>query len=297
MATIPIPMNKTANRLLQWPLADLLKNKGIQVQRFSWNPEQTRTFIGKEQTKITLPAHAIENTIKESATDAVTLELVELYTKSSMLFAGRTSTSDDRILHNYGQLFIQLYHKQVPLRLIKPITIQLQEQTLKKDALEERLYRSGTTTTRSFSGQAGVDWKQSDSPILRAAMGKLKYSFRFQLQKLGWVQCAAPLPAQSKQVMVSARYRSDAGPLDEKVAFLLFDKYQAMASMYPQNRHFSAFNIPAGQKATIIILGRRKSMYFFGKQSTDKTTNTSFEIPLERHSIQQLFTNLKLLNT
>jgi hypothetical protein len=291
MATTPIPMNRTAGRLMQWSLVDVFNNKGVQVQRFTWDPTQQTTFFGEQGTKISLLPHTIRNTVRASSTEPVALEFVELYDKAQMVFAGKTTTSEDALLHAYGQLFLQIRQGHAILPFDQPITVALPKPVAGKiQTTHHRLFKTIKTVTRPFGQKAGLDWKayHTDS-ILN--MGE--ETIQLSVQQPGWIQCAGNLPGRYKKVMVSARYHSNYGPLDEKMAYLIFHDFNAVARMYPQSRHFTAFNMPEGLAATVVILGRRKSMYFIGTSELVQTANTMVQVPMQLKPIDKIITMLK----
>lgn len=273
-------------------LSNTLKARGIQLQQFKWNPYRQATFVGAQNTKILLPAHAMLNTNGLPVTGTVDLKLIELYSRADMLCAGRTSSSEDRLLHNGAQLYFQAFQHGEPLVPCQPIQIELGKSGFEKPN-DWSVFIGSTGVTRPFGGAASFDWKAC--PSCSTSFLDLSSPFKavFTTKNLGWLQLARPMSRKNDRTMVSVRYQTPLGPLEEKFAFLVFEKSNTLAKMYAQGRQFTAFNLPEKKAATIIVLGRRKHNYFMGAQFVPHLQNRMTTVQLEVAPIEKIMAFIK----
>ncbi|QHT67954.1 hypothetical protein GXP67_15555 [Rhodocytophaga rosea] len=99
--------------------ADLSSIFDTNKQEFKINNEKDTTITCQDGTIIKIPKHSF--TVSES--DSIRFVVKEVYTKSDMIKAGLSTTSNNRILESKGMVYIQSLHDQTELALNKPIEI------------------------------------------------------------------------------------------------------------------------------------------------------------------------------
>ena len=92
--------------------------------------------------------------------------------------------------------------------------------------------------------------------------------------------------------MVSARQVSHIEKFDDLVAYLVFKDLNSVTRMYPGEHHFTSFNIPVKQAATVVMMGLHQKQLYFGTQAIDRTSNKIVYVNLDGGSESQLLTVL-----
>jgi hypothetical protein len=102
-------------------------------------------------------------------------------------------------------------------------------------------------------------------------------------------------PKKVPRTMVSARGIAPVEELEELAAYVVFQRLNAVTRMYPNGSRFTGVNIPANQAATIVMIGFRQGVWFYGAHKMDKTSGLSVNVTLEPVVETQLLEYLKKL--
>jgi len=88
-------------------MTDIFSEMKKESQSFKSSGSQEISFIGKEGTKITIPAYAFETLDGKKVTGEIKIELKEFYKISDMIAAGLTTAADSDQLETGGMIYIE----------------------------------------------------------------------------------------------------------------------------------------------------------------------------------------------
>jgi hypothetical protein len=249
-------------------------------QQYSIDPSRHSMVIGEGGTRFNFTAQGLEDESGAPASGLVTLQLWELYSKRAMLLGMRPTFSEDRLLESAGQILLLARQNGRPLRLCRPLSVEMPLPEGSRNPLSMRLYTGATAATRPFRAERSFDWRLAEPKAVKIKkIGQRKY-FAFELREFNWATCANLLARKAARVMISARPVCAVDVFDELSAYICFGDYNAAAGLFPSGSGFTIFNIPVGLRADIIMLGARQGRFYFGQTCIAKTSGRMVYVPM-----------------
>ena len=216
----------------------------------------------------------------------------EIFNRSEMVLSNKFSTSADQFMESLAQIYIQASYNGELLKLREPIHIQLPHLELAKGQNNPRLFQASKATSKAFSFDQAFDWQRVPKRgISLKKEGKERF-YSFQVERMNWYACNVQPSKKQKQDMLSIKYHCKWGGLEQGVAFLFFQKHNAVARMYPQGQSFTSFNIPHSESVYAIIIGVKEEQLFWGELFIPKISNMTHILEVkpknEAHVLQRL---------
>lgn len=140
-------------------LEDFHKTYAKPVQAFVIDASKENTLTCKEGTKVTFPANALVSAkTGKYVLGKIKVFITEYYTKSDMLLAKLSTTSNGHLLESGGMLKIEAYANSEKLKLKDGLTATIQMPAKKKMKSDMQLF-TGVQT------QNGINWKLA--PVIK----------------------------------------------------------------------------------------------------------------------------------
>ena len=146
----------------QSTLTGLLKNIAPPMQSFSVSSGQTKTIVGEKGTKVTFYSNSFkkkDGTILSSG--QINIVLQEMLTGPEMILAGKTTTSNGRLLVSGGQIFIKAYLGNEELLINKSARPIVEIPTNSNDNM--KLFIGNIKANDSIIGDSTNDWTLVDT--------------------------------------------------------------------------------------------------------------------------------------
>ena len=133
-------------------LADIYNSCEKPAQSFTFAPNEDKTIICKEGTKITIHANSLvyEETSK-TVSDKVTLKVTEYYKISDIILARLSTSSDGKPLETGGMIKLEAYAKGKKLKL--------KEGEITEIAFPYKKKKEGMQLFNGFWDKNGINWK------------------------------------------------------------------------------------------------------------------------------------------
>ncbi len=259
-------------------LEEFLQKHGPRPQVFSVYAAQENTIVGRAGTRLSFPAHALRHPNGQAVEGEIELHLTEVFGPAAMMLSNRSSTSEDRLLESSGQIQIYAYQNGSPLVLEEALQVELPVPEDLRNPLGMRLFEARHATVQAFPERKRFDWRLTETPMVHIRKLNGRKYYVFQIHRFNSYECAGWLPVRRKtRVMVSVRPIIGTDKMDGELAFLSFPGLNTVVRMYRGGSAFTAFNIPAGLTAEVLILGIRGGQLYLGRnrfnQAKDKVAN------------------------
>lgn len=271
-----------------------LEGYGMSVQTFVINPSRRTTIVGHLGTRFTFFPGTFTDAAGQLVTDAVTVQLREVFTKDEMIFCGLPTTSEDRLLESAGQFHLAAHSTAGELFLRKAITVELPIRDQISNPVAMRLFRGSSSSTRAYRSGFNFDWKLAKDQHLSLVRNIGKRYFHFSIDTLNWWNCDSFIKARNK-VMLSVKMESAIEHFEDKLAFLVFRDINAVVRMYPTGRRFSAINIPTQLTATLFVMASAGEQLYIGEAEIMRTSNRMLRLPLQAIAEADLVERIKKL--
>lgn len=262
-------------------LEAFFKKNQLTPQLFTINPTRRTTIVGKRGTRITILPDSLVDFSGNLVKGEVQIQLLEVFNNRDAFYLNTFSASEDSVLDMGGQLLIHASQNYFPLRVTRPIPVEMPCQAKLKNPIGMRLFSGGVSSTRPFNEQPSFEWKLISNKKLKISKtGNRKY-FSFFLLDFNWVGCGIKLKSKRGGSMISAKYVNALGELDECVAFLHFNKRNAIVKLHASGQRFTRFNVPHREEADLIILGLLDGNFYAGIRHFNQLGNQLLRVELQ----------------
>jgi len=272
-------------------LEDCFSLHGLSPQTFAIDPNRHSTIVGKNGAHINIPPQSLVDFSGQLVSGEVQLQLLEVFTKREIVLSQTFTTSEDKLLEMGGQLFLQATQNYLPLKLIKPIPVDIPMVQGIRNPVAMRLYQGSTSITRSFGESPVFDWKSSEKKKLPISKLNGHKYYRFYLLDFDWVGCGGLPARRSQHSMVSAKYVNALGELDDSMAILSLDHRRSVVRMHNSGHRFTSFNLPLKEPAHLMVFGLREGRLFAGMTQIPKLSNKLIRVELKAVDEEDLLIN------
>lgn len=273
---------------------------------------------GIEGTRITIPKGSLVDSHGDAVEGTVTIQLIEFYKKSDMIFGNLHTQANGELLESGGMIYISAMQKDEELFIAsdKKISIQFTGKELKdsmllfnavagNDKLDWKLndyYQTKTDTVYSKTKwRGGKHHKYGTSREVKNHKGKKDlemnvYTYNpgfdnliLQTNQLGWINCDR-FSDHKNNTSLSVTYDAGYTPV-VRLVFPLINSM--MASISANDLETQFINIPIGMQVYIIAFAMVDDVpYYFTKRIT-VTANQVEHIDLQKTTLDQLEIDIK----
>jgi hypothetical protein len=283
----------------QMPIKDVYKIASTKSQKFTINTEQPTKIIGKQGTIIYIDAGCLTDENGNVVQGQAEIELVELYSKSSMFFNNKPTVSDGELLVSGGQIFVQAYQNKKPLLIGCPQGVAIQmskelENPYEFDVFNGEPQNDGTVNWRINENQEGWFYELAEQEPQQTQQdpdveGEGNWNeeetspyFRFATKQFGWINCDKfyDLDVEKQDLVVQLKKKPQGKDYQVKVV-AFFDKLLAVMNAYPDAKgNFTLQNVPIGEPVTVLAVVANKTSIYFAQQKVKHTGKKEVEVEL-----------------
>lgn len=260
------------------------------IQTFKFSPNKKIVIKGKKGTIIRIPQNAFCFNNGVAVTSEITIELIEVYTKSDMILNNIQTTSNQQLLETAGMIYIKAFSQNMELTLgeRKPLTIEFPTKQHKRDDMNV-FY--GDTTSQN------IDWHKADGNFrfggdsLYMKNQKTLNKYIFNSTRLGWINCDR---------FVNEKPLTDLIVMSTDIIdgnfYLVFRSINAVMNASIDHTGIKFANIPVGRKATLIAFKKTDDGMFYSENTIIIQENQSIEITLEKVTNKEFKDRIKKLD-
>ncbi len=276
-------------------LNNFFAEKENETRTYSIDAARLTIIVGKHGMRFTFQPLSFCDKEGNPVKGEVQIHLREVFEKGEMVLSNRMSSSEDRLLESAGQFWLFATQNRQPLELTKPIFVEFPVHPALTNPVAVRLFCGSFSTVLPFNAQQIFDWKLMSDKHLRIRKISGKKYFQFEINEFNWYSCQYFFAKRSALTMVSAKCVTDVDTFDDQSAFLVFRDIRSVARMYFSGNRFTAFNIPVGLAASVIIIALKDQQLFFGAQRLESIVSRLVPMTLEPLSESQLLEKLHRL--
>lgn len=277
----------------------VIKNKVSQVpqQSFSVNREYMQTFKvspkkeivikGEKGTIIRIPENAFVDSKGVTVTGEITIELLEIYTKSDMLLNNVQTTSNQKLLETRGMIYLRAISKNIEVNLKKDEFYTIEFPTKNKQKDMNIFY--GDTTSHNINWQQSNRNFRSDYTYIENQKELNKYIFNST--EFGWINCDRFINlTETTDLIVNTTDTLG-------VNFcLVFKSMNSVMNVSDRNGVIKFYNVPVGQPATLIAFKRTSQETFYSSKAVTLQKNQSVPIAMEKLTDKEFKDRIKQLD-
>ena len=256
----------------QSTLTGLLKNIAPPMQSFSVSSGQTKTIVGEKGTKVTFYSNSFkkkDGTILSSG--QINIVLQEMLTGPEMILAGKTTTSNGRLLVSGGQIFIKAYLGNEELLINKSARPIVEIPTNSNDNM--KLFIGNIKANDSIIGDSTNDWTLVDTIAVDRRQDSFgKSVFIFPLDSLTFINCDYfyndPNPKTDVKFTLPNSF------VDSNTQIMIyFPSINSVARAYKfvySGNYFildGGYQVPAGLQAKVIAVAKKGNEFYFEVKS------------------------------
>jgi hypothetical protein len=266
----------------------------VPQQPFTVNHEYLQTFKvaaakkivikGEKGTIIRIPENIFVDTNGAIVTGEITIELLEIYTRSDMILNNIQTTSDSELLETRGMIYIRASSSNMQLSLRKNAFYTIEFPT--KDKQNDMNIFYGDTTNHDINWKQAKDNFRSDITYLDDRNELSKYIFNST--ELGWINCDRFL----NQTATTDLIVNTSDTLEVNFC-LVFKSIKSVMNVSDRKGVIKFYNVPLGQTATLIAFKRTSSEIFYSSETITIQENQMVTIELEKLSDKEFKNKLK----
>lgn len=238
-----------------------------------------------------IPPYAFVDAWNRPMPGTVSLRVIELMDKRSLFYAGYSSLSDRCLLDMAFCIDLQIV--QTPsggIRQVAAIRVFLPSgKSTRWSDLE--IYQKQRAKVHLLKGNTRSVWTPSGIPLLVYKNGMQKEA-TFYAPEPGAYMVGKKLRKRKKakqRAMISVALSPGPVRLINVQAYLVLHESDTIVQLEEQRGNFSAFYLPKGKKATLLMLALQKKQFYFYRQFLGALDNQRVEgrlQPLSSHQLQ-----------
>lgn len=251
-------------------IADFFKKHGVKSQFFVIDANMESSVIGEKGTEVLFPAKCFTNSLGDTVTGSVQIELREILSKTDMVLSKATTMSNKMPLVSAGEvLVIPMLGKEI-LNYAKPIKISIPANSIDTNM---NLYMSYGTPENN-----NLNWnllRNSESYIKynntkRNNRSEYKYNATIKLPQPSWINIDKAFPTN---IIKTLTINIDTSYVYKTAFIVIVDSFTTVLEGEPKVISFSndpnmksgsyQFNLPLDMKIKIIgIIIKEDGIYF-----------------------------------
>lgn len=251
----------------QSTLTDLFKNIGPPMQSFSIPAGQLKTIVGEKGTNITFYPNSFkkkDGTILTSG--SVTVVLQEMLTGPEMLLAGKTTTSNGKILISGGQFFINatFNNAQLPINQdAKPLA----KIPTSQNSTEMNLFRGNIKASDTIQGDTIINWEiVKDTVRQDLDTIYLDYNYSFGFESFGYFNCDRYYDSTSPRTEIKVKTPQGFDHINTQI-YVYFKSINSVIKLEGFDKTNQTFFInhataPIGLNVTIVIVSKKDNKHY-----------------------------------
>ncbi len=266
--------------------------KPFQKDRSSYTflAEQGGVFTSDNGICYTIPPSAFTTRWGRALKDEITLQILEVRSKRNLFFLGKSSLSNNQLLD--VDLAINLHiPEQIGKGIFQQLPIRCEVQVPKQQRVASlQLFEENISKTKSIFSEEEVDWSPSPYSVLIEKSFNEK-TLNFSIRQMGTVLLAKHRN-QNRKLKNLAMFSVEVSPamseMEDLQAFLVFHESNSIVALRAHRNRFSAFHLPQGAKATLLVVGLKDGQFFLFKSFIEKINSELKKAPLKEISEKDL---------
>ena len=242
-----------------------------------------------------IPAYTFWDPWDRPVQGTVNLQVFELMDKRSLFYAGYSSLSDRCLLDMEYCIDLQIVQKpSAGIRQVAPIRIFLPSGKNTRWSGQE-IYQKQRAKVNLLKGNTRSVWTPSDISLLVYKNGAQKEA-TFYAPGPGVYMVGKEIKKRKKarqRAMISVSLSPGPVRLINVQAYLVLHESDTIVQLEEQRGNFSAFHLPKGKKATLLMLALQKKQFYFYRQFLGALDNQRIEGCLQLISSHQLQAELQ----
>jgi len=269
------------------------------LQFFKVDAKHEIVIEARQGTKVFIPKDVLIDKNGNTIFGDVTVELIEIYSKSDMILNKLQTASGQRLLESGGMIYVKVFSNDEELSIKdgSSMSIEFPTEVFKKGmsifyGQEERSninWVSPSRVTESLTVNFQSDL--GDGVLSRRNVEIDKYIL--ESTKFGWINCDRFINRPTTQLTNLAVNSSDTLEVN---FYLVFRSINSVLSISTYKDQFIFYNVPIGEKVTLVALKKYDQEILYAAKTFEIKKNQPMSIELEKVSELALQKRLKLLD-
>jgi len=264
------------------PKQNPTRNGDLQV--FTNSPKKEIVIKGKKGSVITFSKNSFVDKNGKLVTTDVTIELIEIYTKSDMINHNIQTMSNGKLLETGGMVYINATSQNSKVYLDKNSYYQIEFPT--KNKKSDMGIFHGDTTNHNINWQQASSNFRSDMAYIENQKELNKYIFNST--ELGWINCDRFQNVTNKTDLFVNLADTNG------VSFcLVFKNINAVMNISSKDKGIEFSNVPVGETATIVAFKKNSSETFFASKTITIQKKQTETLTLEKMTDKEFQERIK----
>jgi len=289
--TMLVPKIQTLAGQPYQSLNTFFQSIGPSAYYFSVDNSVGGQFVSPQGFIYEIPAFAFVDSWNQPVSGEVQLRVLEISNKRSLFYAGYSSLSNCSLLDMKYCLELEIVQEpRSGIRLGRFIRLVLPSGKNGRWS-DCMVYQKQTAKVHLLQGDIRNIWAPSAIPLLlqKNGMGKepgfyTAYTGAFMIGK----EINKSKKAK-KRAMISVVPDQGGPSLSHIQAYLVFHESDTIVQLEEQRGSFSAFHLPKGKKASLLLIGLEKGTFYFYRSFLGSLSNQRIECclqPINHHQLQ-----------
>lgn len=239
--------------------------------------------------------HTFANIWGNPINEEITLEIFETIDKRSLFFSNISCTADNQLLDVDWSVDIQVKkHKDVGVRQRLAIRVLLPIPKNRRWG-DLEIFEEQTAKVNFLNAEERKEWTSTSLNLFMHRLGQQKEYF-FYVSGPGTYLIGKKLRVGRKpksRAMLSIFLKEESPRLRNLRAFLIFHESDTIIQLEAQRGRFSAFHLPKGRKASLLLVGLENRHFYFNRYFLGTLSNTKIGIDLQKVTVHQLQAELQ----
>lgn len=251
---------------------DYLKQFVKQSQYFFIDPLKDTILQGREGTTIYISASCFTGKDGMISTGKIRVELKELFSIRDIILSNKPTVSDGKILETAGQIYINAFQGNSPLKLSCPegLSFSIPSSDLKYDM---KLFIG------RFDTRGNINWQLDSGLVMEPIVmndfiGEEEYegyylpetvsNYFFKSNQLGWINCDRFVDYEGEKTDLIVKVENPM-PLEYKTTmFLVFKNIKSVMPVYTDNNeYFTCGQLPIGEEVVLVTVSASENACVF----------------------------------
>lgn len=272
-------IQSSATTKKQFALTELFKNIAPPMQAFTVTAGQQKMVVGEKGTNITFYPTSFkkkDGTILTSG--SVTVVLQEMLTGPEMMLAGKTTTSNGKILVSGGQFFINatLNGEQLFINHDSKPKVTL---PTNQAATGMSLFKGNPNENDSIAGDTTIDWEikrdtmvhRIDSISDNSGIVRFDWTYSFGFEEFGYYNCDKFYDWTSPRTEIKVKTPNGFDHMNTQV-YVYFKSINSVIKLEGFDKNSQTFFInhaeaPIGLEVTIVAVAKKDNKHYLDVKS------------------------------